>query len=376
MESIGEKLTTAREAKKLTQKEVAKETNITLMYIEALENEEFDKFPGETYVTGFLRSYADYLKLDADEIVQHYKAYKIGESATPLEELTKPTKTPLVMNLNTWFNQYRNIAVIAGGILGVVLVVWLFTSLFSSRVKIDGDDSLKNIKKEYNKSKQNLGIDNIRNLQLTNDSGYILLYKNEAAQFLVDNKEVLLLLKGISKDRVEVEMHPGEKTGTIEVEKSSVFSLPDIPRGITITPKGLTENRAKLMITLEKKSPEDDSVKVGKSDQKDVDNTKVVAQNEKNLKIIFEAEFLQKTYLELYLDGMEKRKGIVMAGTRERWEAAEYMQLKIGNAGGIRAKVNGKEYTFGLPGQVANKVITWKKDLANPNVYEIVIKDW
>ena len=102
----------------------------------------------------------------------------------------------------------------------------------------------------------------------------------------------------------------------------------------------------------------------------------MVAQNEKNLKIVFEAEFIQKSYLELYLDGAEKRRGFIAAGTHERWEATEFIQVKIGNAGGLKARINGRDYNFGQPGQVANKVITWKKDASNPNVYEITIKDW
>jgi hypothetical protein len=106
------------------------------------------------------------------------------------------------------------------------------------------------------------------------------------------------------------------------------------------------------------------------------DSTKVTAQSEKSLRIVFEAEFIKNTYIELYLDGMKKNKGIVFAGKKERWEATEYIQLKIGNAGGLKARINGKEYTFGLPGQVANKVITWKKDIKDPNVYHIVVKDW
>ena len=201
MDSIGEKLIAAREARRLTLRDVSKDTNIVQMYIEALENEEFDKFPGETYLIGFLRTYAEYLKLDADEIVQSYKAYKIGESATPLEELTKPTRIPLMISLTSLYNQYRNIFMIAGGLVGLALVVWLFSSLFSSRINVDGDDSIRNIKSEYDRSKESLGIENIRSLQLTNDSGYILLYKNEAVQFMVDNKEGLLLLKNIQKDR-------------------------------------------------------------------------------------------------------------------------------------------------------------------------------
>jgi cytoskeletal protein RodZ len=377
VESIGEKLIAAREARRLTPKEVAKETNIVAKYIEALENEEFDKFPGETYTVGFLRSYADYLKLDADEIVQQYKAYKIGESVTPLEELTRPTRTPILMNLTTLYVQYRNIVLIAAGVFGLILVIWLFSSLLSSGIDTEGDDSINNIKNEYSLSKQDLGIENIRNMQLTNDSGYVLLYKNEAVQFLVDSKEVLLLLKEIRKDAVVVEILPGERVEKMQMDKTARVRVAGFSRDMDLTLKGLTENRAKILVALGQKPEVEERVAADNAvPPTGVDNTKVVAQNEKNLKIVFEADFLQKTYLELYLDGNEKRRGMVAEGTHERWEASEYIQLKIGNAGGMKAKINGKDYTFGLPGQVANKVITWTKDINNPSVYKIVVKDW
>jgi transcriptional regulator with XRE-family HTH domain len=377
VDTIGEKLRSTREARRLSLKDVAKDTNISVTYIEALENEEFDRFPGETYVTGFMRSYADYLKLDADEIIQHYKAFKIGESATPLEELTRPTRTPVFINLVALYSQYRSVALFAGGALGLVLIIWMFVSLFSSSIDVGGGDSISNIQDEYNRSKQNIGIENIRNLQLANDSGFTLLYGSEAVQFMVDNKEVLLLLKEIKKDSVVVELLPGERGETLEMDKPVAVKLPEFVREVVFTLKGLTENRAKIQIVLgQKPEAETKDVAVEKGVDKNADNTRVVAQNEKNLKIVFEAEFIQKSYLELYLDGAEKRRGFMAAGTHERWEATEFIQVKIGNAGGLKARINGKDYNFGQPGQVANKVITWKKDINNPNVYQIMIKDW
>jgi len=371
VESIGEKMRMAREARRLSQKEVAKETNIVLKYIEALEDEDFEKFPSETYAMGFLRSYAEYLKLDADEMIQYYKAYKIGESATPLEELTRPTRTPVMMTVQSLYNQYRNYVIIAGGVVGAIIVIMLFRSIFLSNINVDKSDSIKSIKDEYSLSKHNLGIDNIRTLQLANDSGIILLYGNEAVQFMVDNKEVLLILKELKKEKVFVEVLPGERDETLEMERGLSLKLPEIRREIIFTLKGLTENRAKIQIALGQKGEvEKDSA----DGEKTADTTTVVAQNKKNLKITFEAEFLQNTYIELYLDGVDKRKGFVEAGTREKWEAAS-MQVKLGNAGGVRARVNGRDINFGNPGEVVNKVITWEGDINNPNLYRVVVKD-
>ena len=187
----------------------------------------------------------------------------------------------------------------------------------------------------------------------------------------------MFLLKDVKDNAVVVEILPGNNFETLEIEKPKSITIKDNPREVILTLKGLTENRAKIFVMLGNKPqveaalPKDTTATAeGSAD------SQIVAQNTRNLKIVFEAEFLRKTYLELYLDGMLKRKGIIPAGIKERWEASEYIQIKIGNAGGLKANINGTTYTFGLPGQVANKIITWQMDAKTPNLYHIVIKDW
>ncbi len=378
MESIGEKLRSAREAKKISLRDVVKDTNITPIYLEALEEEDFEKFPSETYLIGFLRSYAEYLKLDAEGIVQAYRGHKIGESVTPLEELTKPTREPLGATLAGLAGRYKNIIFITATALLVLLVIWGIGSLISSGVDVDSGDSINSIKDAYNAGKKGVKIEKIRPLQLHNDRGFILLYKNEAVQFLVGKKEVIFLLKAIADKSVVLEVLPDNRDVVIEMGKMKLMPVEGAPREINATLKGLTENRAKVMVDLGKNlKKEDDTGVTGKTPaREEQDTTTVVAQNRKNLKIIFEAQFLQKSFIELYLDGNKVKRGFVAAGTRERWEASETIQVKVGNAGGLKARINGKDYVFGKAGQVANKVITWKKDIRDPNRYHIVVKDW
>ena len=69
MESIGEKLRLARERNALTLDQVARETHVAKRFLKALEDEDFSVFPGETYAMGFLRNYAEYLGLDAEELI-------------------------------------------------------------------------------------------------------------------------------------------------------------------------------------------------------------------------------------------------------------------------------------------------------------------
>jgi len=381
VESIGDRLRLAREAKKLTIKNVALDTNMAPTYIEALEDEDFDKFPGETYIVGFLKTYSEYLKLDPDEMVMLYKGYKIGESATPLEELTRPTKSQLVINVLVLYERYRNLIFFGGVALVSIFIIWGVWAMNRTNVSLDESDSVSQIKKNYEES-QNASIKNIKSLQLSNDKGFILVYKGEAVQFLVENKEVVFLLKEIGDNKVTINFLNNDKDIIMEIDKQVPVTLAECPREILITLKGLTESRAKVMIDLGRDLKAEMNAAADKTGNGDVkpltegDNTKVIAQSNKSLKIIFEVKFVQKSFIEIYLDGNRKQRGFMPAGSVERWEASEYIQMKIGNAGGIKSTINGKEFVFGKPGQVANKIITWKKDVTNPNLYHIDVKDW
>jgi cytoskeletal protein RodZ len=89
VESLGDKLRTAREAKGYSYEHVGRETNIARRYLEALEGEDFSKFPGEPYLLGFLRNYGEYLGLNVDELLSLYRAIKIQEQPVPVEQLLK-----------------------------------------------------------------------------------------------------------------------------------------------------------------------------------------------------------------------------------------------------------------------------------------------
>ncbi|MDR2552306.1 MAG: helix-turn-helix domain-containing protein [Treponema sp.] len=93
MESLGDKLKAARESKGYTYDYVGRETNIARRYLEALEGEDFAKFPGEPYLLGFLRNYGEYLGLDVGELLSLYRAIKIQEQPIPVEQLLKSPRS-------------------------------------------------------------------------------------------------------------------------------------------------------------------------------------------------------------------------------------------------------------------------------------------
>ena len=92
MESLGGKLKTARTEKGLSLDQVCRETSIALRYVEAMESENFNVFPGEPYIIGFLRNYGNYLDLDPQKLVSLYKALRIQEQPIPVDKLLKPKR--------------------------------------------------------------------------------------------------------------------------------------------------------------------------------------------------------------------------------------------------------------------------------------------
>ena len=79
---IGDLLRRERERQNLSIKDIEKATSIRALYIDAIEKGEYKTLPGEVYAKGFVRNYANYLKLNANEIVNAF-----NEEMHPQEEL-------------------------------------------------------------------------------------------------------------------------------------------------------------------------------------------------------------------------------------------------------------------------------------------------
>ncbi len=84
-EPVGEELRRTRESFDQTLADVAASLNIRHVYLQALEDGDFDKLPGATYAVGFLRSYAEYLGLDSKDLARRFKEEMAGrQDATQL----------------------------------------------------------------------------------------------------------------------------------------------------------------------------------------------------------------------------------------------------------------------------------------------------
>jgi cytoskeletal protein RodZ len=88
MPSIGQQLKEGRESRSLSIKQVVQATRIRAHYLEAMETDDFSSMPSGPQARGFLRSYADFLGLNADDLVNQQR-----HETTPVAEFTTPSQT-------------------------------------------------------------------------------------------------------------------------------------------------------------------------------------------------------------------------------------------------------------------------------------------
>ena len=93
MFEIGGSLREARLKRDLTPADVQKAIRIRDRYLQALEEERWELLPGDAYVKGFLRTYADYLGLDGSLYVEEYNS-RFAHSDDPLLVPQRSARTP------------------------------------------------------------------------------------------------------------------------------------------------------------------------------------------------------------------------------------------------------------------------------------------
>jgi transcriptional regulator with XRE-family HTH domain len=89
MQSIGERLEEARKRKGITIREAAEAIKIRSEYLHKFEGNQYDIRLPEIYVRGFLRSYANYLKLPADKIISDYNALGLATAGKSRASLNR-----------------------------------------------------------------------------------------------------------------------------------------------------------------------------------------------------------------------------------------------------------------------------------------------
>ena len=134
MFEIGNSLREARERQGLGYPEIELATKIRAKYIRALEEEDFTSIPGDAYIRGFLRTYAEYLGLDGDVYVDEYASRFITSWRDELpprpERRRVPTRSrPL---------ERRAVLLVLAGIVVAAVLIFAAFSIPGSSTHVPG----------------------------------------------------------------------------------------------------------------------------------------------------------------------------------------------------------------------------------------------
>src|ERR1043166_6756182 len=108
MSSVGETLRRERLRRGLDLDQISSELKIAQRFLEAIEEDRFDRLPAGVFAKSFVRQYAQLLDLDGDELATEVRQYfePAPAAATPEAEGEAPRVAPIpdihVQRLDQW----------------------------------------------------------------------------------------------------------------------------------------------------------------------------------------------------------------------------------------------------------------------------------
>lgn len=363
MESIGEKLRGTRNEKGYTIEQVARDTHIAKRFIEALEAEDFDVFPGEPYLLGFLRTYAEFLDLDPQEMVSLYKNLKIQEQPAPIDELiVKKSPRPYV---------------IAG--LAVLVVVGLgLGGFFLVRSGVIGGGSSS----DGNRSSAAVETTTAEDGQA--DSREFVLQEQilerrfaegDVVQVPVGEDLYPVSLGDVRAGGVRVTTSSGEMV--LEPESERMLDVDDDGQGdirVLVRQIDAAGSPPSLVMRLDRvvQSPvaraeggppeaePSDTAPIGETNIPERERSaRVIAEFAEQDEFSVEIEFRGYSWFRYVADGEQREEQYLQQGDTFRTTVQESFRLWISNAGVAALRVAGQEVDLGDPGEVAAVLFTW-----------------
>lgn len=339
---LGTILKEARETRKLAVRDVARETNMIPRYITALENEDYSQFPGETYALGFLRSYAEYLQLDTDHLLNLYRGLQIDQSQTPLRELTRPTTALPSID--------RNVVVLFGGALLVLGVILLFALGVVSLPKFSlgggasaaagvctkrSTAAITPVRRGTPPQIETLTKDNAVSFRLGDAAFRICLEQIKPAP---EGKRIAVISLRLNESKDAEVQITEQEAARFGPGATAVKGLNQV---VFITPLVLTDDTARVQIAYDE----------------------VATPTEGIIRVTL--QFTEESYIQ-WIDDGRTHADTIPAGITRILEAKERLEIKVGNGGGVRIGRGGKLEVAGPPGKIVKFVYKRIPDPLDP----------
>ncbi len=143
VQTLGELLQQAREARGLSIEEASARTRIAASMLRHLESDRFGEFDADAYVKGFLRNYGGFLGLDVGMLLRRYEAIsgRVVEREPELLEVETPTSARATSHDRRGWWWAVAVVVVAG-------LAWMYWSRAATRIGLRSTQGLEQIENE------------------------------------------------------------------------------------------------------------------------------------------------------------------------------------------------------------------------------------
>ena len=379
MNQLGPIFREARVRSGKTIEDATRETKIAKKYLIAIENENFDIFPGETYLIGFLRNYSQFLGLDSDEMVQKYRDYKIQEQPAPIEQLTaRPRNT----------RRYVLLAFIAVVIVSALVYVFVSGKGEEPVTVKKTEKAAEQEKEQVDRGKKETTLFEEEEVMQDFRKGDIIEYplRDEKFQISIDGvgEKLNFSIQAIpfslvSGERVEIDFNRdgrkdllmkinrlGEESVNLTLKKlykSDVFSD-------EIAEKTPVEREGPPEVVIFKEDEYLSSLEVAPET-----GFNILSGYEKT-DITVHIDTQSTSYLSYFVDKGNKEESLLKDGEELTITAKDELKMTSANAGALNIEINKIPVNLGEEGTTIAKVVKWYRDAENSNLFHLVMDDW
>jgi cytoskeleton protein RodZ len=299
MESIGEFFKQVRETKGLTVDEVASKTRIRTDFVKALEEGNFAKLPDQVFARGFVRSYARSLGLDEEDAI-----HRFTQSAGAFYEKQDERERLKVRQAEEERKRQANRKAVAVAIgIAILTLVFLLSreqsSVFVRRSVSDLPASTKRVAPPEPGVRQEPPV--------TSPGGKATV-------------------PGAASTKPAAESAGSQ--GTAEPVVAS--AAPDVTLPV---PPPLGSDSPLGGISLEGSASTEGQ-------------------------LVLDLEATELSWVVVQIDGGSPQEALLRPGEKAKWKGQDQFILTLGNAGGVKAELNGKpQKPFGPSGKVARDIV-------------------
>jgi cytoskeleton protein RodZ len=309
MESIGEFFRQVRETKGLTIDEVASKTRIRTDFVKALEDGNFARLPDQVFARGFVRSYARSLGLDEDDAIHRFTqsagAYydkQVERERLKVRQAEEERKR----------QSNRRAVAIAIGIAILTLIFLLSREQSSLLVRRSSSDIPASASKRTAPS-----------VPESQDAS-----PNPPVEAVPPAPPV----PKTKSTEPPAPTKTGEENSAASVRGPSMGSVE--PEPASPAPSSLGSDGPLGGISLEG------------------------AGATEGQQLALDLEATELSWVVVQIDGGSPQEALLRPGEKARWKGQDQFILTLGNAGGVKAELNGKpQKPFGPSGKVARDIV-------------------